>query len=152
MSQRLNYPKLAPAGAQALGAVYGYLQKSGLDPALIDLVFLRISQINGCAFCIDMHSHDLLNRPGVPTEKALLLPAWREAGSLYTEEERAALQWAEAVTRIDATGAPDANYEAAKVCFDDKGLVDLTIGIALINAYNRLAISFRMRPMHLPAQ
>ena len=145
MSHRLDYAKAAPEGYKAYFGVYTAVQKSGLPKELIDLVYLRVSQINGCAYCIDMHSRDLL-KEGVAVEKLVLVPAWREGGPLFDETERAALAWAETVTRVSETGVPDADYEAAAAAFDEKQLADLTIAIGLINAYNRVAISFRATP------
>ena len=112
---------------------------------MIDLIYLRVSQINGCAYCIDLHSRDLL-QDGVAIEKLVLLPAWREGGPLFDATERAALAWAETVTRVAETGVPQAEYEAAAAALDQKQLADLTISIALMNAYNRMAISFRATP------
>jgi len=145
MTERLNYYTATPAGMKALEGVYGHLRRSGLPKTLIELAFLRASQINGCAFCIDMHSRDLL-KAGVPVEKLVLVPAWREAGALFDDKERAALAWTETVTRVSETGVPDADYAAAAAVFGPGELADLTIGIGLINAYNRLAISFRTVP------
>jgi AhpD family alkylhydroperoxidase len=102
MSQRMNYNAAAPAGMKALDAVYGYVRQSGLPSRLVDLVFLRVSQINGCAYCIDMHSRDLL-KAGLPVEHLVLVTAWPEAGSIFDEQERAALAWVEVVTP-SATG------------------------------------------------
>ena len=98
MSQRLNHNAASPAGMKALGAVHGYVRQSGLPSRLVDLVFLRVSQINGCAYCIDMHSRDLLEA-GLPVEHLVLAAVWPEAGSIFTEPEKAALAWAEDVTR-----------------------------------------------------
>jgi AhpD family alkylhydroperoxidase len=145
MNNRLDYNQVAPAGAKALGGVYGYVSQSGLSPILVDLVYLRVSQINNCAYCLDMHTRDLLKK-GVKIEKLALLQAWREAGSLFDERERAALAWAESVTLVAQTGVPDAAYEAARAVFDERELVDLTIAISLMNTYNRMAISFRNTP------
>lgn len=145
MTMRLDYNQLAPAGAKALGTLYGYVSQSGLSPALVDLVYLRVSQINNCAFCLDMHTRDLLKK-GLPIEKLALLQAWREAGDLFDPRERAALAWAESVTRVADTGVPDEDYEAARDVFAEKELVDLTLAIGLMNTYNRLAISFRNTP------
>jgi len=145
MSQRINYNAASPAGMKALGGVYGHIMQSGLAKTLVDLIYLRISQINGCAYCIDMHSRDLL-KDGVTVEKLVLVWAWRESGALFDETERAALAWAETVTRVAETGVPDAEYEAAAAVFDQKQLADLTIAIGLMNAYNRMAISFRAPP------
>lgn len=142
---RLDYDAAAPAGLKALGSAYGYVLNSGLPSRLIDLVFLRVSQINGCAYCIDTHSRDLL-KAGVGAEQLLLLPVWREAAGLFNEREQAALAWAEAVTRLGEDGVRDGDYESASAAFAAKDLTDLTIAIALMNAYNRLAISFRKTP------
>jgi AhpD family alkylhydroperoxidase len=145
MSQRIDYTKVSPAGTKALGAVYGYVVQSGLDTRLVDLVFLRISQINGCAYCLDMHTRALI-KEGVSVQKLALLQAWREAGKVFDMRERAALAWAESVTQVAQTGVPDDDFKAASEVFGEKELVDLTIAIGLMNAYNRLAISFRNPP------
>lgn len=145
MNQRLDYYAAAPAGMKALGSVYGYIMESGLPKALVNLVFLRVSQINGCAYCIDMHSRDLL-KDGMSVEKLVLVPAWRESSALFDETERAALAWAETLTRVAETGAPDAEYDGAAVLFDQKQLTDLTIAIGLMNVYNRMSIGFRVPP------
>ncbi len=145
MTHRLDYVHLAPAGMKALGGVHGYLLQSGLPVDLINLVHLRTSQINGCAYCIDMHSRDLL-KGGMTIDKLILVPAWREAGKLFDARERAALAWSETVTNVAHTGVPDAEFQAAKAVFSEKELADLTIAIGLMNAYNRLAISFRTTP------
>jgi AhpD family alkylhydroperoxidase len=125
--------------------------KSALPETLVLLVYLRVSQINGCAYCIDMHSRDLLAK-GVAIEKLVLVPAWREAGELFDGKERAALAWAETVTRVASTGVPDEEYEAASAEFEPTDLTDLTIAIGLMNAYNRLAISFRRPPDSVAAK
>ena len=145
MSGRLDYDRIAPAGAKALGGVYGYIMQSELPAALVNLVYLRVSQINNCAYCLDMHMRDLL-KSGVKIEKLALLQAWEEAGNLFDARERAALAWAETVTRVADTGVPDQAYEAARGVFEERELVDLTIAIGLMNTYNRMAISFRNTP------
>jgi len=145
MTERLNYKAIAPAGVKALGGVYGYILQSGLPVQLVNLVYLRISQINGCAYCIDMHSRDLIEG-GLAIEKLVLVPAWREAGGLFDTRERAALAWAETVTRVTDTTIPDTEFEAASAVFSEKELTDLTIAIGLMNTYNRLAIGFRTPP------
>jgi AhpD family alkylhydroperoxidase len=142
---RLDYQKIAAAGMRAVGGVYVYVGNSGLPKALVDLVYLRCSQINGCAYCIDSHSRDLL-KEGVPAEKLMLLAAWRESGEVFTIQERAALQWAEALTLVSQTHAPDADYDAVAAVFSPKEVADLTIAIGLINVYNRVAIGFRRGP------
>lgn len=145
MTVRIDYNQVAPGAAAALGGVYGYVAKSGLPAELVELVYLRVSQINNCAFCLDMHTRDLLKR-GVKVEKLALVQAWAEAGKLFDARERAALAWAESVTQVATTGVPDADYEAARTVFTEKELVDLTVAISLMNAYNRMAISFRNTP------
>lgn len=145
MTARLDYNAATPAGVKALAGVYSHIVQSDLPPILVDLVYLRVSQINGCAYCIDMHSRDLLKK-GVAVDKLVLVPAWREAGSLFDDKERAGLAWAETVTRVAETGIPDADYEAAAAAFEPKQLADLTIAIGLMNAYNRMAIGFRATP------
>lgn len=145
MTQRINYNQVAPDGVKALGGVYGYVLQSGLPTELVELMYLRISQINNCAYCLDMHTRDLLKK-GVKIEKIALVQAWSEAGDLFNAQERAALAWAETVTRVSATGVPDTDYQAARAAFSEKELVDLTIAVSLMNAYNRMAISFRNTP------
>src|ERR1700758_948740 len=124
MTQRLNYNAVASAGMKRLGAVHEYVRQSGLPLRLIDLVYLRVSQINGCAYCIDMHSRDLL-KSGVAVDKLVLVPVWRDAGQVFSQRERSALAWTETVTRVAETGVPDADYEAAAGEFSDKELADL---------------------------
>lgn len=145
MTVRIDYNQVAPGSSAALGGVYGYVMKSSLQAELVDLVYLRVSQINNCAFCLDMHTRDLLKK-GVKVEKLALVQAWAEAGQLFDERERAALAWAESVTDIIKTGVPDEDYENARSVFSEKELVDLTLAISLMNTYNRMAISFRNTP------
>ena len=145
MNQRLDYTKASPGGIKAFGSVYGYIMQSALDAQLLELVYLRVSQINGCAYCLDMHTRDLLNKD-VPIEKLALLQTWREAGNLFSEQEKAALAWSETVTLVSQTGVPDDDFKAASAVFGEKDLTDLTMAISLMNAYNRLAISFRRAP------
>ncbi|CAH1904289.1 putative membrane protein [Candidatus Nitrotoga sp. HW29] len=145
MSERLNYTKASPGGVKAFGSVYGYIMQSGLDEILVELVYLRVSQINGCAYCLDMHTRGLIKKGG-NIEKLALVQVWQEAGDLFSDRERAGLAWAETVTRVAQTGVPDAEFEAAACVFDEKELADLTMAISLMNAYNRLAISFRRIP------
>jgi AhpD family alkylhydroperoxidase len=145
MTKRLDYNQVAPNGVKALGGVYGYVVQSGLPTELVELVYLRISQINNCAYCLDMHTRDLIKQ-GVKIEKISLVQAWPEGGDLFSATERAALAWAESVTRVAETGVPDSAYDAARSVFDEKQLVDLTIAIGLMNSYNRMAISFRSTP------
>jgi AhpD family alkylhydroperoxidase len=145
MTQRLDYMRVAPVGMKAFGGVHAYVDQCGLPKLLVDLVYLHVSLINGCAYCIDMHSRDLL-KGGMPAEKLALVPVWFEADDLFSERERAALAWAETVTRVADTHIPDDAYAAAKSVFSDKELADLTIAIGLMNAYNRMAIGFRTAP------
>lgn len=145
MTNRADYAKAAPDGYKAFGGVYVAVQKSGLAKELIDLVYLRVSQINGCAYCIDMHSRDLL-KSGLSVDKLVLVPVWHDAGAVFSQRERAALAWAESVTRVSETGVPDAHYEAAAAEFGDKELADLTYAIGLMNAFNRLGVAFRVQP------
>lgn len=144
-SQRIDYINAAPGGLKALGTVHSYVAQCGLPSHLIDLVYLRVSLINGCAYCIDLHSRDLLKK-GLKAEKLALVPVWHEAGNLFDPQEQAALAWAETVTRVAETQVPDDAYQAAAAAFSEKELSDLTIAISLMNAFNRLAISFRKTP------
>ena len=146
MSQESNDNAGWRPGMNGLRAVYAYVRRSGLPSRLISLAFLRVSQINGCAYCIDLHSRDLL-RNGLPVEHLLLVATWREASRIFSEQERAALAWAEDVTRLGERGVPDSSFDAAAAAFGGKSLFDLTLAIALMNAYNRMAISFRATPM-----
>ncbi|MET4296712.1 AhpD family alkylhydroperoxidase [Bradyrhizobium sp. LB1.3] len=145
MNKRIDYAKASPEGFKAFGGVYVHLQKSGLPKQLVDLVYLRVSQINGCAYCIDMHSRDLL-KSGVAVDKLVLVPVWRDAGEIFSARERCALAWTETVTLVAETGVPEADYEAATSAFSDKELADLTYAIGLMNAFNRFGISFRSIP------
>ena len=145
MTQRIDYASAAPEGYKAFGNVYAYLLKTDLPAELIDLVYLRVSQINGCAFCIDMHSRDLL-KLGIAVERLVLVPVWRDAGELFTSRERAAFAWAESVTRVSETGIPDDDYVKAAAEFNDKELADLTYAIGLMNDFNRFGVAFRSSP------
>lgn len=136
----------SPEGAKALGALHHFVSKgTGLPSLLTHLVFLRVSQLNGCAHCIDIHTRDLLAE-GMSIEKLVLIPVWHEARHLFTEQERAALAWSEEVTRVSETHASDDAYAAALAAFGEKDLVDLTLTIATMNAINRMGVSFRMKP------
>jgi AhpD family alkylhydroperoxidase len=142
---RLPYDSLAADGMKALGGVYAYVMRCGLEKPLVDLTYLRASQINGCAYCIDMHTHEAV-AGGASVEKLMLVSAWREAGAYFTPRERAALEWTEVVTWIAGNQVPDEAFLAAQEEFSDKELSDLTLAIGLINIYNRMAISFRRTP------
>ncbi len=136
----------SPEGAKAVGTLHHFVTKStGLPSLLTHLVFLRVSQINGCAHCIDIHTRDLI-AAGMSVEKVVLIPVWHEAEYLFSEQERAALAWSEEVTLVSQTHASDEAYAAALAVFGEKDLVDLTLTIAAMNAINRMGISFRMKP------
>jgi len=142
MTQRLSFMTKKNAGIDGLMAVEGWIAKS-FDPKLMTLIKLRVSQMNGCAYCLHLHRHEAL-KLGETEDRLLLLDAWHES-QLYTPRERAALAWAESLTRIGKTHAPDAVYEEARSVFSEDELLNLSIGIAMINAWNRLAIGFRQQ-------
>lgn len=142
---RADYMTLSAAGMRAFGGVHLYVSNCGLSKELVDLVYLRSSQINGCAYCIDSHSRDLL-AAGVSAGKLMLVSAWHEAGDVFSKQERAALAWTGSVTLIAQSHASDEAFAAVRACFSEKEVADLTIAIGLINAYNRIAISFRRGP------
>src|SRR5438045_7690739 len=141
MKPRMNFYQAAPCTITALTALEAQVQASGLEQSLIELVKTRASQINGCAFCINMHTEDARKR-GETEQRIYLLNAWRES-PLYTDRERAALAWTESVTLIADTHAPDDVYEQLRGQFSDAETVNLTMLIGAINAWNRLAIAFR---------
>ncbi len=144
MKARMNYYQAAPDTINALTALEKQIQTSGLERSLIELVKTRASQINGCAFCINMHTADA-RQHGESEARLYLLNAWRES-PVYTDRERAALAWTEALTLISETHAPDDLYEDVRKHFSEAETVNLTMLIATINAWNRLAISFRAVP------
>ena len=144
MKPRMNFFQAAPDTIKALNALEAQVQASGLEQSLIELVKTRASQINGCAFCINMHTQDA-RKHGETEQRLYLLNAWREA-PLYSDRERAALAWTEAVTLISETHAPDEVYEQVRAHFSEAETVNLTMLIATINAWNRLAIAFRAVP------
>ena len=141
MKPRLNPYQAAPGAMKALMALETEVQQSGLDHTLVELVKIRASQINGCAFCLHMHTRDARAK-GESEQRIYLLDAWRES-PLFSDRERAALAWTEAVTLVSQTHVPDAVFDQAKAQFADEELVKLTLLIAAINAWNRFAISFR---------
>jgi AhpD family alkylhydroperoxidase len=150
MKPRLDYGRIAPGVYDAMDALDRYLAGCGLDEPLLHLVRLRASQLNGCAYCIDMHWKDL-RALGDSEQRLCSLDAWREC-PYYTDRERAALAWTEAVTRIADGHAPDAVYQEARAHFGEKALSDLTLAAAAINAWNRLSIAARLVPGgHRPA-
>lgn len=144
MNRRIAYTHVAPDGIQALSATGPYLASSGIEPRLRALIELRVSQINGCAYCVDLHSQQA-RKAGETRQRLDCLPVWRET-SFFDDRERAALAWAESVTLVPQTGVPDAVYEATRAHFSEKDLVDLTLVVAVMNAWNRMAISFRQGP------
>ena len=148
MTERLDYKKVAGEGMKPLLGLHTYLRHCGLPADLLELVYLRVSLINGCAYCIDMHTNELLKMQAKPV-KLTMLAAWREAEAMYSEKERAALSWAETVTMVSETHVPDSEYKTARSQFSEKELVDLTLAVGTINAFNRLAISFRATPASL---
>lgn len=125
---------------KALHELGRYLAKSPVEQALLDLVYFRVSQINGCAFCLDMHAKDM-RAMGESEQRLYVLDAWREA-PFYTNRERAALAWAEAVTKITGGNVPNEVYEQARKEFSETALIDLTLAIITINSYNRINIAF----------
>jgi AhpD family alkylhydroperoxidase len=141
MEERFNPFEKGPKAIKTLFSMGSYLAKSSIEQSLLELISFRVSQINGCAYCLDMHSKDLRAR-GETEQRLYVLDAWREA-PFYTERERAALAWAEAVTKISERGVPDKVYEAALQQFSEEELVDLTIGVIAINSFNRVNIAFR---------
>ncbi len=144
--QRANWFAVSPDGAKAVGGLHHFATTgTGLPSLLVHLVFLRVSQLNGCAHCIDIHTRDLI-KEGMSVEKIVLVPVWHEADYLFNEQERAALAWSEEVTRVSETHASDEAYAAAAKVFGEKDLVDLTLTIAAMNAINRMGISFRLKP------
>ncbi len=144
MHQRLDYKHASPDAFKAMLHVEQQVHRSGLEESLLELVKTRASQINGCAWCLDMHTKDARAR-GETEQRLYLISAWREA-PCYSGRERAALAWTEALTGIAAThDVPDAVYEEARRHFDEKALVDLTLAIVAINGWNRLNVAFRTR-------
>jgi AhpD family alkylhydroperoxidase len=141
MTPRLDYARLAPEAYRSLAAIHPYLDSSSIEKPLRYLVELRVSQLNGCSYCLDLHSN-AARSVGVPQQLLDCLPAWKET-DLYSERQRAALLWAEAVTQIENNHAPDALYEEVRGQFSEQEMADLTFAIAAMNAWNRLAISLR---------
>lgn len=141
MSRRIDYMAVAPGAARAVMGVEQYVRQSGLEHELIELVKLRASYLNGCAYCVDMHTKDA-RAAGETEQRLYAVPVWQEA-PFFTARERAALEWTEAVTEIGRAGVPDALYESARAQFSDAELVNLTMAVIAINSWNRLAITFR---------
>ena len=144
MEERLKYAKAAPQGYRAMAALQDYVDDCGLEPLLLELVKMRASQINGCAYCIDMHSKDA-RAMGESEQRLYELNAWHET-PFYTDRERAALLWTEELTLISQDHAPDEIYNEVRQHFSEEELVNLTLAIVAINGWNRLAIGFRSQP------
>ncbi len=142
MTQRIDYRTASPAAFKAMLELETCVRDAGLDPALLELVKTRVSQINGCAHCLDMHARDA-RRGGESDQRLDVLAAWREAGDLYSAPERAALALAEAVTQLSTHDVDDALYAQVREHFDEKGCVDLLLAIIAINGWNRLAVPLR---------
>lgn len=143
MTQRILGKKFAPDAHKALLSLGQYLLQGSTEPELLHLVYLRVSQINGCAFCVDMHHRDAV-KAGHSERKLASLVTWQEA-PFFSDRERAALGWADALTRLIETHAPDEAYEAVAAAFTEKELADLSYAIAHMNAMNRIGVGFRMR-------
>ena len=141
MTQRINAFEKGQNAFKALYGIGGYLAKSSVEQPLLHLLYFRVSQINGCAYCLDMHSKDL-RVMGETEQRLYMIAAWREA-TVYSDRERAAFAWAEAVTRISNGDVPDEVYAQAKAQFSDEELIDLTMAVVAINSYNRINIAFR---------
>ena len=144
MKPRMDFRKASPHGAKAMGALHEFVHKCGLEQSLLELVKLRASQINGCAHCIDMHTKEL-RAEGESEQRLYLLDAWRES-PFYSERERAALAWTEAVTLITDGHVPDDVYDNAHAQFREDELANLTLALVAINGANRLNIAFRTVP------
>ena len=152
MQPRLDAGRLSPEGYRAVYALEQYVRHSGLELKLLELVRLRASLLNGCAYCVDMHTKDA-RAEGETEQRLFAVPVWRET-PFFSERERAALAWTEAVTLVGKDHVPDEVFEMARSQFSEKELVDLTLAIVAINSWNRLAISFRAEPgsYHRPAE
>jgi AhpD family alkylhydroperoxidase len=141
MEQRINGYEKGQGAMKAMMGLEIYLAKSSIEKNLLHLIKYRVSQINGCAYCLDMHSKDL-RAAGETEQRLFVLDAWREA-PFYTDRERAALAWAESVTKVTEGHVPDAVYEEARKQFSEEELIDLTLAVTTINAWNRISIAFR---------
>ena len=148
MESRIEFGKVNPDALASMYALEAYVQGSGIEPSLIGLVKVRASQLNGCAFCIDMHTKEARSR-GESEQRLYLLDAWREA-QFYTERERAALEWTEALTLISKNHVPDDVFERVRRQLSETELVDLSMALVAINGWNRLCIAFRAVPGSIP--
>ena len=150
MQPRLNITESSSGAYKAMLALETYVRGSGIEKPLLELVKMRASQINGCAYCLDMHSKDA-RAAGETEQRLFCLPAWREC-PFYTDRERAALQWTESLTLIANDHVPDSVFESVRPHFTEKELADLTLAVVAINGWNRIAISFRSTPSYQPAK
>ncbi|HSP16641.1 MAG TPA: carboxymuconolactone decarboxylase family protein [Thermoanaerobaculia bacterium] len=144
MKRRLDYKRSSPGGYKAMLALNKFVETCGLERSLLELIKTRASQINGCAYCLDMHTRDA-RAAGETEQRLYVLDAWREA-PFYTDRERAALAWTEAVTLLHQTHVPDDVYEETRKHFSETEIVNLTWAIVTINGWNRVAVSFRSQP------
>ena len=144
MKKRINYSKVDPTAIKGMLELEKYTHASGLELPILELVKTRVSQINGCAYCLDMHTKDA-RKAGETEQRLYALSAWKET-SFFTDRERAALAWAESITLVSKNDVPDTLYEATLEYFKEKELVALTMAIVAINGWNRLAIAFRIEP------
>ena len=147
MQQRLDYKNAAPGALPAMLQLEAYVEQSGLERSLLELVKIRASQINACAFCLRMHTRDA-RKAGQTEERIYLLDAWREA-PFYSDRERAALEWTETLTLVSEGGVPDEVYQRVSRQFSQRELVDLTLAVVAINGWNRICIGFAVQ--HMPA-
>ncbi|PST27376.1 carboxymuconolactone decarboxylase family protein [Mesorhizobium plurifarium] len=151
MQSRLNFAKAAPDAYKAVAALDGYVKGSGIEPRLIHLIKLRASQINGCAYCVDMHTKEA-RHSGLSDQWINLVCVWRESPH-FDERERAVLGWTEALTKVSETRAPDDAYEALKAHFNEEEMTKITVAIGAINVWNRLCVGFRaLPPIDAPAR
>ena len=146
MTSRLNYGAIDPEARKALLGLEAYGAQAGMETSLLDLVKIRASQINGCAFCLDMHWKDA-RASGETEERLYMISAWRES-ALYSERERAALAWTEAVTLLAESGVPDELYEATRAVFNEREIISLTMAVIAINSWNRINVTFRTEAGH----
>lgn len=144
MKSRIEYARVAPGAVEAMRALEKYIRTCGIEPNLLELIKIRASQINGCSYCLDMHTKDA-RAQGETEQRIYALNAWRET-PFFSEKERAALAWTESVTQVSTSHVPDKVYEIARRHFDEKELVNITIAIVAINGWNRLAVSFHSVP------
>ncbi len=144
MTPRINYHSVSPGALRAMLGLERYVRESGLEPTLIELIKIRASYINGCAYCIDMHTKDA-RIAGETEQRIYAIPVWRET-PFFTPRERAALAWTEAVTKVADDGVPDSVYEETRAHFTESEIVNLTMAIVTINGWNRISVSFRTEP------